>query len=257
MTISTNQNLTERAGFQCAEHSFNTKFAEKYGIEEAILFKYIGYVVSLKDEKFLEDGKYWFYTTTKKLKEYFTYMTEKQIVYALNNLRKCNLIISKRNGYTNQTGYTLVGVDEPIDKIVNRSRERLPKLSNSIDKIVNRNNNIYNINSNLEELYIGVEDARVRTREATASPTLEEIQEFCKQRKSIISPERFYDHYSVSGWKDKDGKSIVSCWKQRVLSWEKYEVLQQPQENNKNFIQREYKKEELNGLFQSVEDIDV
>lgn len=245
---------------QSLEHSFEIKIAEKYGIEEAILFKYISYVVSLKDENFLEDGKYWFYTTTKKLKEYFPYMTEKQIVYALNNLRRNKLIISKRNGRTNQTGYTLVDIDVAIDKIVNRSRERLPKLSIGNDKIVNRSapiNNTYNINNNLKELYIGVEGAHARTREATAPPTLEEIQEFCKQRKSVISPERFYDHYSVAGWKDKDGKSIVDCWKQRVLSWEKYEVGPMPQENKKNFTQREYEKGKLNGLFQSIEDIDV
>lgn len=245
------------------EHSFEIKVAEKYGIEEAILFKYIGYVVSLEDERFFEDGKYWFYTTTKRLKECFTYMTEKQITYTLKKLKQHDLIVSRVDRKTDLSMYALSdkGKQEfSNDKIVNSPQELMTKLSTANDKIVNSSDpiyNIYNINNNLKELYIGVEDARVRAREATAPPTLEDIREFCKQRKSIISAERFFDYYTVCGWKDKEGKSIVDCWKQRVLSWEKYEVAPTLQENKKNFTQREYKKEELNRLFQSIDDIDV
>lgn len=55
-------------------------------------------------------------------------------------------------------------------------------------------------------------------RESSESPSLEEIEDFCKERKSNVNPKRFYDFYSASGWKDKNGNPIN--WKQKLIAWE-------------------------------------
>ena len=50
-------------------------------------------------------------------------------------------------------------------------------------------------------------------------PTLQDIQNYCKERNNSVSASKFLDYYSVSEWKDKDGKAVKN-WKQKLLSWE-------------------------------------
>ena len=50
-------------------------------------------------------------------------------------------------------------------------------------------------------------------------PTLEEVQEYCKQRNNSVDPKKFYDYYSTGKWKDKEGKPVKN-WKQKVITWE-------------------------------------
>lgn len=38
-------------------------------------------------------------------------------------------------------------------------------------------------------------------------PTLEEVQEYCKERKNNVDPNKFYDYYEVNDWIDR--KSVV------------------------------------------------
>ena len=50
-------------------------------------------------------------------------------------------------------------------------------------------------------------------------PTLQEIQDYCKERNNGVNPTKFFDYYSASNWKDKDGKQVKN-WKQKVITWE-------------------------------------
>lgn len=50
-------------------------------------------------------------------------------------------------------------------------------------------------------------------------PSLQDIQNYCKERNNSVSASKFFDYYSVSEWKDKDGKAVKN-WKQKLLSWE-------------------------------------
>ena len=51
-------------------------------------------------------------------------------------------------------------------------------------------------------------------------PSLEEVEKFCKERKSSVNPKQFYDYYSETDWKDKDGRPIER-WKATLIAWEK------------------------------------
>lgn len=50
-------------------------------------------------------------------------------------------------------------------------------------------------------------------------PSLQDIQNYCKERNNSVSASKFFDYYTVSEWKDKDGKAVKN-WKQKLLSWE-------------------------------------
>ena len=52
-------------------------------------------------------------------------------------------------------------------------------------------------------------------------PTLEEVQEYVRERNSVVDAKHFYDYFSVGNWKDSKG-SPVKNWKQKIITWEKY-----------------------------------
>lgn len=50
-------------------------------------------------------------------------------------------------------------------------------------------------------------------------PTIEEISEYCKERKNQVLANKFYDYYESNGW--KVGRNKMKDWKAAVRNWEK------------------------------------
>ena len=50
-------------------------------------------------------------------------------------------------------------------------------------------------------------------------PTLEEVRDYCHERKNGIDPQKFIDHYEANGW--IRGKTKIKDWKACVRTWEK------------------------------------
>lgn len=65
---------------------------------------------------------------------------------------------------------------------------------------------------------VSIVERDARAREESEIPSLNEIESFCEERKSNVDPKRFYDFYSASGWKDRNGNPIN--WKQKLIAWE-------------------------------------
>ncbi|MEG2193150.1 MAG: DUF4373 domain-containing protein, partial [Oscillospiraceae bacterium] len=54
-------------------------------------------------------------------------------------------------------------------------------------------------------------------------PTLDEVTEYCKQRKNNVEAKRFVDYYSANDWVDGKGNKVKN-WKQKLITWEKSEM---------------------------------
>lgn len=52
-----------------------------------------------------------------------------------------------------------------------------------------------------------------------APPTLEEITQYCEERKNAINPQQFFDFYTSKGW--VIGKVKMKDWKASVRTWER------------------------------------
>lgn len=63
-------------------------------------------------------------------------------------------------------------------------------------------------------------------------PTLEEVSNYCIERRNDIDPERFIDFYESKGW--MVGKNKMKDWKAAVRSWEKRDK----KENKFDYIDR-------------------
>ena len=49
-------------------------------------------------------------------------------------------------------------------------------------------------------------------------PSIEEVTEYCQERKNGIDPQKFIDHYTANGW--MVGKTKMKDWRAAVRTWE-------------------------------------
>lgn len=63
------------------------------------------------------------------------------------------------------------------------------------------------------------EKGRKRPPARFVPPTLEEVQEYARSRKSDVDPKKFWDYFDAGDWKDSEGKPVKS-WKQKFITWE-------------------------------------
>lgn len=89
-----------------------------------------------------------------------------------------------------------------------------------ISKYSLSNNNI-NININDNERIVPRIVPRIveRNKKAFVKPTVDEVNEYCRERGNGISGERFIDFYESKGW--KIGKNHMKDWKAAVRTWER------------------------------------
>ena len=58
-------------------------------------------------------------------------------------------------------------------------------------------------------------------RKRFVPPSLEEVREYCLERKNSINPESWVDHYLSNGWVIGKSKAPMKDWKASVRTWEK------------------------------------
>ncbi len=50
-------------------------------------------------------------------------------------------------------------------------------------------------------------------------PSIEEVRAYCLERKNVVDPQQFFDHYESNGW--KVGRNAMKSWQAAVRTWEK------------------------------------
>lgn len=62
-------------------------------------------------------------------------------------------------------------------------------------------------------------ESKKKTRKRFSPPTIQEVEEYCKERNNGISAESFVAFYESKGW--KVGNSPMKDWKAAIITWEK------------------------------------
>jgi hypothetical protein len=52
----------------------------------------------------------------------------------------------------------------------------------------------------------------------SVNPTLQEVKDYCLERKNSVNPEKWINHYEANGW--KVGKNSMKNWKACIRTWE-------------------------------------
>lgn len=69
------------------------------------------------------------------------------------------------------------------------------------------------------------------------NPTLEEINQYIKEKELQVDGKQFYDYFSEGNWIDSKGNKVKN-WKQKLLTWNKFNS--QNKSKNKDYEQRQY-----------------
>ena len=98
------------------EFSFNVEFANRYGIDEAIMIKSFQFWIRLNkaNGNNFNDGKYWTYNTNKSLALYFSFWSEKQVRRIIESLVYKGILIKgnyNKIGYDRTIWYAFVNED--------------------------------------------------------------------------------------------------------------------------------------------------
>lgn len=129
-------------------------------------------------------------------------------------------------GYLNRTQITdkgkFVDVEYTIFEkpILEKPLTEKPITENQGQLNTNIINNLNNKKENIKERFV--------------KPTLEEVEEYCRERNNNVDAESFIDFYESKGW--MVGKSKMKDWKACVRTWEK---------NHKNNSYKNNTKQEL------------
>lgn len=125
-------------------HSFNTKLAEKYGIEEAILIENIAFWIrkNIANKKNCQEGEYWVFNSAKAFGELFPYINPTKINRTLKKLETLNILKTgnfNKISYDRTKWYTIV--DEEVKNIyeLNMNKDNIT-FSNMQNGFVNMQN---------------------------------------------------------------------------------------------------------------------
>ena len=205
-------------------HSFDIKVATEYGVNEAILFNHIcyWYKYNKANNQNYIDGEYWTYNSYKAFAEMFTYWSERQIRYIINNLIKNKLIkkgsFNKKN-YDQTNWYTLDTVGKQFIQnydvdVTKLSDQDVTNLSSIADKNVRP---IPNINTNIKPNINNTVGAKAPQKVKFCPPTLEEVKAYIQEKGYKVDAEKWWNYYDSKDW--YIGKNKMVKWKSAVATW--------------------------------------
>ena len=89
-------------------------------------------------------------------------------------------------------------------------------------------------------------------------PTLQDVIDYANSRHSSVDAKKFYEYFTADEdkskhWIDSKGNKVKN-WKQKFITWETHS---QSQNTDQNFRGRQYTREELNSVFQNIDDVDI
>ena len=149
----------------------------------------------------------------------------------ISYLLACGLMIQTEDTYFLPYAAENIGSESASTQRVRDYRERQKTLHCNAD--VTEVKRIGNV-----EKEIDIEkdkDKRIRRTKFTP-PTLEEIQAYCKERGNKVDAKAFFDYFTTGGWKDSKGNPVKN-WKQKIITWEKYEPKRESKKPNNKFTE--------------------
>jgi hypothetical protein len=206
------------------QHSFDVDIAVEYGILEAIILNNLWFWIKKNEANKVNyfDNDYWTYNSVRAFGELFPYVSQKQIQTALKHLENEGLI---KTGNYNKSTYDRTlwyAFDTQGKSIMQKSKMEVPKKENGLVENVEP---IPDINTN-----INTNNKENIKRKIFKKPTLEEVKQYCIERKNNVDAQKFIDYYEANNWTDSKGNKVKS-WKQKVITWETHQPKQQIKED--------------------------
>ena len=159
---------------------------------------------------------------------------ENTILSALSHFEQLDMI-HRDNGYIILTGWEEHQNTDALEKV--REQNRIRKQRYDAKQKALNTGNVTVTQSNAtdieEEIDIDKEkekrediEEKAPAKKASAKkprqfvpPSVDEVKEYCLERKSSVDPLRFWEYFDTGGWVDSGGKPVMN-WKQKLITWE-------------------------------------
>lgn len=163
------------------------------------------------------------------------YFDRDTVTVALSLFQKLGLIYEEQDGIIAMANYDgMVGSETDAASRMRRMRENMAEALPEPERNNERNIvTLENRDKSIESSSVGVIEDRgmgegepsqpaQKPRKVFVKPTLEEVTDYCEQRKNKVDPERFWNHYERVGW--MVGKNRMKDWRAAVRYWERDET---------------------------------
>ena len=208
-----------------------------------------------EDKEFYINGEFrmikrgQFHTSQTKLAERWHWKRDRIEKY-IKNLKKAKMIdyVSSKSGASRGTTITIVNYSVfqniatslPTSNGTSNQHQQghQTNITSDINNKLNNDNNDNNVNNKKSGRF--------------APPTLQEVIDYCIERKNNISPQKFINYYESNGW--HVGKNHMKDWKAAVRTWEQRDKeeaeqnKQKPKNQSLTFMQREYTDDDIKAL---------
>ena len=182
-------------------HYFNTEIAKEVGVNAAVILENIAHWVlkNKANDKNFYDGHYWTYNSRTAMTALFPYLSEKQVRYALDALRKADMVITgnyNKSSYDRTLWYT---VSDSCAKKYFPELLDWPKMANELDCVgqpipdINTNNkpdNNISQQTDSSENDAPIPAESVRSEEVSESVRKSTRGETSSYRQKGASPEK-------------------------------------------------------------------
>jgi hypothetical protein len=203
------------------EHHFNTEYALKYGIEEAIVINNLQFWITKNraNKKHFIENRTWTYNSYKAFSEIFPYWNEHKMKRILDSLVEKEILL--RENY-NKSGY-------------DRTCWYAFKDENSF--LQNYNNHVAELQNGSIETAAPIPYNNTVKKTSTNKfirPTIEQVKLYCKEISFNLDADKFCDHYDSNGW--LVGKNPMKDWKASIRTWKRNSSKFDTNEDGKKII---------------------
>lgn len=161
--------------------------------------------------------------------------------------------ISRKLKILQDKGYIEIDYERRGTEVINRHirlskmiTDRYQNWQPTVIKNDKENNTSINITS------INIKENIKRKTSSFSPPSLEEIEEYVRQKNLVVDAKQFYEYFEEGNWVDSKGQKVKN-WRQKILTWNRFQsgknktTNQQKQEFNKDLD-----KNSLEDLFDNV-----
>lgn len=200
------------------EHHFSVEVAKEYGVNQAILLHNFVFwqMKNEANEQNFRDGRYWTYNSIRAFTELFPYLSQKQVRTAIDKLIEEGLIVSDKlsdNPYNHTKWYSVTdkgmsyyrAIDFPQKASVDSPQGELRFAAEGNSTIQIENSTDSKPNKKHTQKFV--------------PPTLEEVENYVKEKGLSVKPSDFYNYFTEGNWIDSKGNKVKN-WKQKLLTWE-------------------------------------
>ena len=203
------------------EHHFNTEYALKYGIEEAIVINNLQFWITKNraNKKHFIENRTWTYNSYKAFSEIFPYWNEHKMKRILDSLVEKEILL--RENY-NKSGY---------------DRTCWYAFKDESSFLQNYNNHVAELQNGYNETAAPIPYNNTVKKTYTNKfirPTIEQVKLYCKEISFNLDADKFCDHYDSNGW--LVGKNPMKDWKASIRTWKRNSSKFDTNEDGKKII---------------------